>query len=276
MSCRCALAAVVLLTLFACSAIHPPADGGLDASRPPTIRCDGSRCPCDPALDDTDCSSGSVCRATLDGEFLCMETCELSIDCADGAACINRLPGPPWVCWIGGPLERDAPCTTNSSCGFGMRCNRDGVCREVCYEENTDCEAPGLRCEIGACTTPVPPGSPCRGSSDCSPPYTSCRPETLYTCQAPCWNPTANPDAGTCPDGSTCTGDLDCLDREVVAVDQCTRTAEGSEGCQLWTPICILTTLGIRRCMRPCASFEDRCGSYNCLPDVPVHGLAHG
>lgn len=221
---------------------------------------------CDPDAPESTCEADEACRATLDGEHLCMRTCERSVTslCDTGEACVNRVPGPPHVCWIGGPMGRGDPCEHDVECARGLRCNRQRVCEEACDSPELVCTTPGLRCDGSVCQIPIPAGTPCADTRDCDPDFT-CGPETLFTCQPRC------PSEGLCADGSSCEWDAYCAEEGGPArIEGCERTADGSIGCDEGE-VCVLTEVGVRRCVRagcrPDNSGGVSCAALPCLPD---------
>lgn len=225
--------------------------------------------PCDPAMDGGGaCPPGQVCRETWDGDHVCMETCGESgpLVCASGAACARRAPGPELVCWPGGNREHGEACSHGVQCAFGLACNRIRICEEACGTYGAECTTPGYRCIHSVCQPPIPRDTPCVSPSDCDPFYL-CGPDTLFTCQPTC------PPGGVCYDGTPC-NELDhtvtCGDDEPPRFDSCERAADGTAvGCAEGQA-CVLTAVGVRRCVRAgCRPDEHdaRCGGNACLPD---------
>ncbi len=132
-------------TLLACSSAHEP------------LR------PCTPANEGIDCSSDEACRENVQGDFVCITTCDPLApfpQCADGEVCLHRPPGSPWVCWPGGPVLQSQPCSDPAECARGLSCNRDGVCEEVCDYPRGPCSTPGLTCDSRGDPSQVLPPRP--------------------------------------------------------------------------------------------------------------------
>lgn len=121
------------------------------------VACSGSHAParpCTPETAEEVCTEAEACRETLEGDYLCMQICDdltsgSRTPCRGGEACLNRTPGPPYVCWPGGPLTQGDPCERSTECGHGLACNLDDVCEEVCEYPEGSCSTPGLQC-VGA------------------------------------------------------------------------------------------------------------------------------
>lgn len=212
---------------------------------------------CDPGSGEP-CTVGEVCAATPDGMYACMGVCDrftMNL-CLTGEACLTAPEG--FVCWVGGPVVQGAACEHHLDCVRGLRCNRDGVCEQVCETVDVDCDTARLRCEYGVCQLPVGPGSPCARPVDCSP-LLSCLAVDSFTCQESCQRE-------LCTSGASCGDRSDCLTGP-VSRDSC--EIEGSVGCRLGE-VCRRTPVGVLRCMRtgcePHGSLAP-CSAAECLPD---------
>ncbi len=70
-----------------------------------------------------------------------------------------------------------------------------------------------------------------------------------------------------CADGRSCTDENDCRSPDPPRVDTCERTPDGAVGCREGES-CIMTSVGVRRCMRVgCDPRDPFCSRQPCLAD---------
>ena len=61
------------------------------------------------------------------------------------------------ICWLGGPLDYDAPCTSSYDCPRSTGCNTEGLCKYACTTEGAPCPTlDGHVCRDFVCTPEGP------------------------------------------------------------------------------------------------------------------------